>query len=258
MFATRMHFLAVLLIPLTAFSVWAAKDSCFECHSVEEGTSIVFKDDIHYKYGISCADCHGGDPREDDPNLSMNASRGFKVRVTREDTPEYCGRCHGDAAFIHKYKPGQRTDQLALYRKSIHGAKLAGGNKKAANCVDCHGVHNIRAVDDPQSPAHPSHLAAKCGACHGEIAALFQQSRHARVFTSSEMAGCSACHSSHGTQRAGADMLTGAKPVCATCHAAGSDGGKAAAVMTKKIKGLAPAVQRGGARQAAHALVLAP
>jgi predicted CXXCH cytochrome family protein len=72
------------------------------------------------------------------------------------------------------------------------------------------------------------------------------------------MAGCSACHSSHGTERAGVAMLTGAKPVCANCHAAGSAGGKAAASMAKKIAGLAPAAQQAAARQAAHALKLAP
>jgi predicted CXXCH cytochrome family protein len=258
MLAIRMHSLPVLLILLTASGAWAAKDSCFECHSVQEGMSIVFKDDIHYKYGISCADCHGGDRQEDNGNLSMSAGRGFKVRVTREDAPEYCGRCHSDAAFIGKHKPGQRADQVALYRKSVHGVELAKGNKKTANCIDCHGIHNIRAVADPESPVHPSHLAGKCGDCHGEIAKMFQQSPHAKVFTTRGMAGCSVCHSSHGTERTGVATLTGAKPVCARCHSASSAGGKAAAIMTKKIAGLAPAAQRASARQAAHALKMTP
>ena len=61
--------------------------------------SIVYEDDVHYKYGVSCTDCHGGDPKQDEGNAVMNASRGFKVRVTRENTPEYCGRCHSDAFF---------------------------------------------------------------------------------------------------------------------------------------------------------------
>lgn len=258
MLALRMHSFLALTILLTASGVWAAKDSCFECHSVQEGMSVIFKDDIHYKYGISCADCHGGDPKEDEGNVAMNASRGFKVRVTREDTPEYCGRCHSDAAFIRKYKPSQRVDQLALYRKSVHGEQLAKGNKKTAYCVDCHGVHNIRAVDDPQSPVRPSRLADKCGGCHGEIAGMFKQSRHAKVFTTSRMAACSVCHSSHGAERTSVAMLTGAKPVCARCHSAGSAGGKALAAMAKKIAGLAPAAQRASAREAAHALKLAP
>ena len=254
----KVHSSFVVLIALSASVAWAAKDSCFECHSVQEGMSIVYKDDIHYKYGISCADCHGGDPKEDEGNVAMNASRGFKVRVTREDTPEYCGRCHSNAAFIRKYKPGQRVDQLALYRKSVHGEQLAKGNKKTAYCVDCHGVHNIRAADDPQSPVLPSRLADKCAVCHAEIAGMFKQSRHAKVFTTSKMAGCSVCHSSHATERASVSMLTGAKPVCARCHAASSAGGKAVASMAKKITGLAPAAQRASAREAAHALKLAP
>jgi predicted CXXCH cytochrome family protein len=258
MLTIRTYSLPALLVSLTAAGAWAAKDSCFECHSVQEGMSIVFKDDIHYKYGVSCADCHGGDRNEDDGNLAMNASRGFKVRVTREDTPEYCGRCHSDAAFMSKYKPGQRTDQVALYRQSVHGQQLTNGNRKAANCVDCHGIHNIRAVDDPQSPVHPSQLAAKCGACHSEIAAMFRQSPHARVFTTSSRAACSVCHSSHGTERAGVEMLTGAKPVCARCHSAGSPRGQAVAAMAKKIDGLAPEDRPAAARQAAHALRLSP
>jgi hypothetical protein len=43
----------------------------------------------------------------------MSPERGFKVRVKHEDVAEYCGRCHSDAAYIGKYKPGQRTDQVA-------------------------------------------------------------------------------------------------------------------------------------------------
>jgi predicted CXXCH cytochrome family protein len=188
----------------------------------------------------------------------MSASRGFKVRVAHENVPEYCGRCHSDAAFMGKHKQSGRTDQVALYRKSVHGQQLAQGNSKAANCIDCHSVHNIRAVADPESPVHPSHLAGKCGACHAEVAEMFQQSPHAKVFSTSGTAACSACHSSHGTERAGVAMLTGAKPVCAGCHAANSAGGKIAASMAKRIAALAPAAQRASARQAAHALKMTP
>jgi len=253
-----MQLAPVLLISLAASGAWAAKDSCFECHSVQEGMSIIFKDDIHYKNGISCADCHGGDANEDNGNLSMSAARGFKVRVTREAAPEYCGRCHSDAAFMGKHKAGQRADQVALYRKSVHGVELAKGNQRAANCIDCHSVHNIRAVDDPQSPVSPARLAAQCGGCHGEAAKMFQKSPHAKALAAGGMAGCSACHSSHATERASVAMLTGPKPVCAGCHAADSAGGKAAASMAKKIAGLAPAARDASARQAAHALSLAP
>ena len=252
------HSLSVLLLLLAALVAWATKDSCFECHMVQKGPSPIFKDDVHYKNGLSCVACHGGDPNADRANDAMSDARGMKPRVMREDAPDFCGTCHSDAAFMRNYKPGQRVDQLALYRQSVHGVQLAKGNNKAAECVDCHGVHNTRAVSDPQSGASASRLAGTCGACHGEIAAMFAQSPHAKVFTTSAMAACSVCHSSHGTERTSVAMLTGAKPVCAQCHAADSAGGRAATAMAKSIAGLAPEAQRTSAMQAAHALKLAP
>jgi predicted CXXCH cytochrome family protein len=258
MATVRTNSLSVLLLLLAALVAWAAKDSCFECHMVQKGPSPIFKDDVHYKYGISCANCHGGDPNEERANDSMSDARGMKPRVMREDVPDFCGTCHSDAAFMRKYKPGQRVDQLALYRKSVHGVQFAKGNKKAAQCVDCHGVHNTRAVSDPQSVVYLSRLADKCGACHGEVARLFKQSPHAKVFTTSAMAACSVCHSSHGTEQSSVAMLTGAKPVCARCHPANSAAGKQVAAMAKSITGLAPKAQRKSAMQAVHALKLAP
>ena len=211
----------------------AVKDSCFACHSVIEGTSVVFKDDVHYHNAIGCAACHGGDPKEDDQNLSMSAKRGFKIRVTRQATPEYCGRCHRNARIMRKVKPQARVDQLASYRTSVHAKGLAAGHIGSAECVDCHGVHNIRAVSDPLSPAHPRHIAETCAKCHAATADLFRKSPHGPVFTSQEMPGCTACHASHGTQPASRAMLTGKKAVCTNCHDPGSAGAKAAAEIAR-------------------------
>ena len=87
----KLRLLTIALIPLLASAAHAAKDSCFDCHSVVEGTSVVFKDDVHYTNAVSCAACHGGDASEDDQNVSMNADRGFKIRVKRKEMPDYCG-----------------------------------------------------------------------------------------------------------------------------------------------------------------------
>ncbi len=204
------------------------KDSCFACHSVIEGTSVPFNNDVHYQNGISCADCHGGDPEEDDQNLSMSATRGFTIRVTRQATPDYCGRCHKNTNIMRKIKPQPRVDQLALYRTSVHAKRLAAGQMGSAECVDCHGVHNIRAVSDPLSPAHPQHITETCAKCHAVTADLFRKSPHGPVFTSKEMPGCTVCHASHGTKPAVRAMLTGKKAVCTNCHDTGSTGAKAA------------------------------
>ena len=230
--------LTVALIAILAGGAHAAKDSCFDCHRVMEGTSIVFKDDVHYHNTISCADCHGGDPREDDQNISMSAGRGFKVRVTRQQTPAYCGHCHSDTNYLHQVKPQPGEDLLALYLSSVHGRALAAGRTKSAECVDCHGVHNIRPVSDPLSPAHPQHVTETCARCHAETADAFRKSPHARMFNTAKMPGCAACHSSHATAPAGDDMLAGGNAVCAQCHDAGSDADKAAAEMASLLAGL--------------------
>jgi predicted CXXCH cytochrome family protein len=205
--------------------------------------SEVFKDDVHYHNRQSCDACHGGDSQEEDQNISMNASRGFKVRVTRAGVPDYCGRCHSDAAFMHKYSPRQRVDQLSLYRTSVHAARLAANSPHAPECVDCHGVHTIRAVSDPLSPAHPSHVVEMCAKCHAAAAEVFKKSPHGKVFAAKGMSGCTTCHASHATQTATSAMLSGSKAVCSGCHAAGSAGARTAAELAGLMSGLETAAQ---------------
>lgn len=232
-----------LILLLSGAASAADKDTCFECHTVIEGMSEVFKDDIHYHNKQSCDACHGGDSQNEDQNISMNAGKGFKIRVTRAGTPEFCGRCHSDAAFMHKYSPKQRVDQLSLYKTSVHAARLAAGNPQAAECVDCHGVHTIRAVADPLSPANPSHVVEMCAKCHAAAAEAFKKSPHGAAFAAQGSSGCTTCHASHATQVATSAMLSGPKAVCAGCHAAGSAEAKTAAQLAKLMSGLETAAR---------------
>jgi hypothetical protein len=232
-----------LILLLSAAGGAADKDTCFECHAVMEGMSQVFQDDVHYHNRQSCASCHGGDSKEEDQNLSMSASRGFKVRVTRAGVPDYCGRCHSDAAFMHNYSPRQRVDQVSLYRSSVHAAALAANVPHAAECVDCHGIHTIRAVDDPVSPANPAHVVEMCAKCHAETAEVFQKSPHGKVFSAKGMSGCTTCHAGHATRAATSAMLSGSKASCSGCHAAGSAGARTAAELARLMSGLEAAAR---------------
>jgi hypothetical protein len=197
MATSKMISLSVLLLLLAASGAWAAKkDTCFDCHMVVKGPSQIFKDDVHYKNGISCVDCHGGDPN-DEGDSAMSAAKGFKPRITRDAVPDFCGTCHSDAAFMRKYTPGQRVDQLARYRKSGHGLQFAQGNTETALCIDCHTTHNIRAVNDRKSAVSPSRVAETCRFCHE---AVFKEGTHAKAFAIKGMAACSVCHASHGPE----------------------------------------------------------
>jgi hypothetical protein len=213
-----------------------AADSCLDCHRVMEGTSIPFQNDIHYKRGLSCADCHGGDPNSPDQNISMSAAKGFRVRVTREGMAEFCGRCHGNAAFMQKHNPKARVDQVTLYAASVHAGKPAGGDGVAATCVDCHDVHKTRAASDPLSSVAPARLARTCGKCHADSSAQFQKGAHAAVFVTGEMPSCATCHSSHAIARASNDMLAGGRDVCSKCHEPDSKGGRTAASLGRTIE----------------------
>jgi len=223
----------VVLLMLLSCPAWAGEDSCFDCHRVMEGMSLKFTNDIHFAKAISCAGCHGGDPRESNQNLAMSASRGFKLRVPRRNIPEFCGNCHSDSQFMGKYQPALRVDQLAQYTNSVHGQLLAAGRKRAAECVDCHSVHNTRAVSDPLSTASPQRVSQTCAKCHAATAEAFASTRHAKVFNTERRPGCTVCHSSHATKPATTALLTGATSVCITCHRPGTKSAKLAEEMAQ-------------------------
>ncbi len=200
--------------------------------------SLVFTNDIHFARGLSCAACHGGDPNESDQNVAMNASRGFKVRVTRQGIPEACGQCHRDAGFMAKYDPNLRVDQLAKYTNGVHGKLLAAGRRRAAECVDCHGIHKIRPSSDPLSTASPQRISQTCAKCHAATAEAYLNTRHGRIFTTARRPGCTVCHDSHDTPPATAAMLTGSTSVCARCHRPGTRPAQVAEEMAKFLTSL--------------------
>jgi predicted CXXCH cytochrome family protein len=234
----KMQRFLVALITLLTCGAASGKDSCFDCHRVMEGTSLRFTNDVHFANALSCANCHGGDSNETNQNIAMSSSRGFKVRVTRQGVPEFCGRCHSDADFMAKYKPEPRVDQLAKYQTGVHGKLLpTAGRRRVAECVDCHGVHNTRAVSDPLSTASPQRVSQTCGKCHASTLALFAKTEHGELFTTKNFPGCTVCHSAHDTAPATAALLTGPNS-CTRCHQPGTRPAKLAADMAQILADL--------------------
>ena len=234
----KIRTLLFAVLTLLVCQVCPAKDTFFDCHRVMEGMSRVFTNDIHFSNSISCAVCHGGDPNEPDQNISMNASRGFKVRVTRQGIPDFCGKCHSDTNVMGKYQAQPRVDQLAKYKTSVHGKLLATGRKRVAECVDCHAVHTTRAVTDPLSTASPKRVSQTCSKCHADSGEAFANTEHARRFTTQRRPGCTVCHSDHDIQPATTAMLTGATSVCAPCHEPGTEPARLAEDMAQVLGGL--------------------
>jgi hypothetical protein len=222
------------LAAASALAVFAATDSCVDCHSSLPGPlqepATALQEDIHHRNGFSCADCHGGDRTATDPQAAMNRSRGFVGRVPRTEIPKLCARCHSDAVLMHRYAPQQRVDQYAQYQTSTHGKRIASGDTAAAVCTDCHNAHGIREVKSPLSPVYPLRLPGTCARCHADpkhMAKYKIPTNQYAEYTKSvhweavEKRGdlsaptCASCHGNHGATPPGVNTVAA---VCGTCH----------------------------------------
>jgi len=222
--------------------------SCVTCHfdadlfepeeiAVVEG----FYDDIHVEAGLSCHDCHGGNP---DPALAEDYvgakdedfADPFRGKPDPTDIPGFCGSCHSDAGYMRRFNPSGRVDQEREYHTSKHGELLATGDTNVATCVSCHGTHGIRRVVDPLSPVYPTRVGETCSACHGDAGrmadytlpngdplpvdqfARWQESVHAAaMFDREDLSAptCNDCHGNHGASPPGLDSIAF---VCGQCH----------------------------------------
>jgi hypothetical protein len=225
---------ALALSPLSLAQ--SAKDvpasTCIDCHSALDKpfqvTAEQYADDVHAQKGLTCASCHGGDPTS--PDNAMDRKKGFRGHVNRKDIPTICGSCHSDPTYMRQYNPSIRTDQLAQYKTSIHGKKLAAGDSKVAVCTDCHSVHGIRAVADTRSTVHPLNVAKTCARCHSDVDYMRQYkiptdqfagysvSKHQEAMTvrgDLSAPTCTTCHGNHGAVPPG---VASVENVCSTCH----------------------------------------
>ncbi len=170
-------FAVCLLLPASLFAQaqpQTAKSSCIDCHSSFPAPTGVSEEqwatDIHAQKGLTCASCHGGDPKDPSPEGAMSKKAGFRGKPKRTEIPALCAKCHADGAYMRQYNPSLRTDQLAQYLTSVHGKRLAKGDAKVAVCIDCHSVHGIRPANDPRSTVNPLNVAQTCSRCHADAA----------------------------------------------------------------------------------------
>jgi predicted CXXCH cytochrome family protein len=254
------HLAAILSLgmPVSVFEV-AMEDRCFLCHSdpeVHTGDTLFSPDpaaagvpshmnlatvvqDVHFRRGLSCAGCHGGDPTatmgHDHPaSWPEDAERRKK---DRRWIPEFCGRCHSDSAFMRQFDPGLPTDQLAKFRQSRHGMLLAAGDSRAAQCVSCHGVHGIQGAKSPRSSIYPTRVPETCGTCHADAKLMagfrlpdgspmptnqleqYRASVHGKALLERGDLGAPACNDCHGNHAAMPPQVASVAQICRTCHA---------------------------------------
>jgi hypothetical protein len=223
----------LLLLLYGAGAAAQAPNTCLDCHGALDPplqvTAEQFARDIHAQKGLTCASCHGGDPTKMDID-AMSKAAGFRGKIQRNQIPELCGRCHSDSSFMRQYNPSLRTDQLAQYKTSVHGQRLAHGDSKVAVCIDCHGVHDLRPASDTRSKVNPLNIAQTCSRCHADTEymkgykiptnqfAQYSASVHHEAMTvrgDLSAPTCTTCHGNHGAAPPGVGSV---KNVCSTCH----------------------------------------
>ncbi|MBI2447557.1 MAG: cytochrome c3 family protein [Candidatus Omnitrophica bacterium] len=200
-------------------------NSCIVCHS-EKLTE--FKESIHMARGVTCIECHGGDPKIMDTS-AMDVNKGFKSKILKKDVPQLCASCHSDVKMMTPY--GLPTDQLDHYKVSHHGKKLfeeKDGN--VAVCTDCHGVHLILSKDNPKSSVYKGALPKTCAKCHSNKKLMkdyniptdqyeqYQDSVHGTaLFKNGNLSSpnCARCHGVHGATPPGVSEVS---MVCGQCH----------------------------------------
>jgi len=183
---------------------------CANCHD-----TISLKDDVHAEVGLSCKDCHGNE---------------HAPKPKRSEIPEFCGRCHSSADYMKRFNPAARVDEVAEYRTSVHGQRLAQGDQNVATCVDCHSVHGIRRKTNPDAPVYATHVAETCSRCHSDAKkmapygiatdqfARWRISVHAKaMFEKDDLSAptCNDCHGNHGATPPGVKSVSF---VCGNCH----------------------------------------
>ncbi|HET6671563.1 MAG TPA: cytochrome c3 family protein [Pyrinomonadaceae bacterium] len=232
---TLLLFAGALIVVSAVNSAAQNKSSCIECHTRLEGKigdpARSIKDDIHLSRGLSCNDCHGGDPTQDDKVAAKDPRKGYLGRPRTVDIPAFCGKCHNDASFMKKFNPALRVDQEKEYASSVHGKLLRTGNEKVATCISCHGVHGIRAISDALSSVYPLNVADTCAKCHSESARMaefkiptdqydkYKRSVHAKALYERQDLSAPTCNDCHGNHGATPPGIASVANVCGQCHA---------------------------------------
>lgn len=222
------------------------ENSCATCHGESElwgGENLrlfvplgELAEDAHWKSGVNCHDCHGGDPgsfnvgqahaRQVDGAQSgvlpfrPALSEQIRSPARLQTQVEVCRRCHEQAS--------------DAFMVSVHGHGLQeSGLVVTAVCTDCHGSHGIYPAFDRRSTLHFTNVGATCARCHQFIQERVQQSVHGRATAPPETAGrpapgegatrtpsCVDCHSGHDRPhpRSTAFRL-GLPDRCGNCHA---------------------------------------
>jgi cytochrome b subunit of formate dehydrogenase len=223
--------------------------NCKNCHGTHEVISPKVEGSKFNEKNIvqACGNCHKevkekftesahgkaiAEGSTEAPNcLSCHQTQITKI-IAGQDTTQLklaqarvCQSCH--------LKKEQVADKTLLGRKfieswehSVHGAALLRGNSHAANCVNCHGNHQMNKSIVSSSQVNKMHIPETCAQCHSNIAKEFGGSIHAEAVKkgNKDAPVCTDCHGEHNILKhndpnSPVAAKNVSKQVCGQCHA---------------------------------------
>ena len=216
-----------------------SKDKCYTCHvTIEDKAALMFKRDVHFAKGISCAACHGGNATEEDQEKAMDTTAGFIGVPKGDEISRTCANCHSNSQKMQSLSSSLPTNQWEKLQSSVHGKLSLTGKEHIAQCITCHSVHEIVSVKSPASPVFPLNIVNTCGKCHSNAAFMrdynpalpidqvekYRTSVHGmrNIKHDAKVAECASCHGSHEIRSAkdvkSSVYATNLPSTCARCH----------------------------------------
>jgi nitrate/TMAO reductase-like tetraheme cytochrome c subunit len=152
---------SVLLWPWRSLSAAeeVVVDTCVDCHSTPSflvtdrklfDYFLRWTTSLHKQEGVTCVDCHGGDPKRTDKQGAHGGELAGSEKgsaVNFRNIPNTCGECHEDI--------------YEGFRKSVHFEHVVAKKQEeqGPTCVTCHGsingtVLNVATVEEACSRCH--------------------------------------------------------------------------------------------------------
>lgn len=195
-------------------------ESCGTCHS---GVQDAFQNSAHsaaQRAGVrgapNCLTCH--------QNSIAYVRSGRDTTELKIAQEKLCLSCHLDDPNV-RARTAPSAGFIAAYENSVHGAALLRGNGKAANCVDCHGSHQMKKGVDPTALMSQQHIPETCAKCHANIAQEYGESVHgvAAARGNRDSPVCTSCHGEHNIlahtdPRSRVSAKNVSAEVCSPCH----------------------------------------
>jgi hypothetical protein len=196
-------------------------ETCAKCHSE---TVEKFKKSAHGREMLkgndkapNCGTCHG------EHNIKSVSTSDEFSKINQVDL---CLKCHQEQKLPTKNYKGEEV-LISHYKDSYHYVALKNG-KNAATCADCHGSHEMKKANEPDSKINRKNIPNTCGqsGCHVKQLNEYTGSIHEISITqknSPDAPNCSTCHGNHQIAKKDDEKnrLSNSKGIvqlCSDCH----------------------------------------